>query len=229
MIVSLMASSSNNPLVTLSITCYNHERYVKAAIESALAQSYSPLHILISDDCSQDNSWNIIEKAVASYDGPHNVSIRRNAENMGPADHINLVMGMAKGDLLVGCSADDIQMPHRVQAVVDMWFENGKGDLLIHGPVIPIDLQGNLSEIPFYPSTKRNNPDVSEIALAFTTYIGASSAFSLSLIHAFPPIKYQFAYEDLVWSFRASLKKCYIYNEVPTIYYRMGGWPNHNA
>lgn len=217
-----MTESSGRPLVTLSITCYNHERYVKAAIESALAQSYSPLDILISDDCSQDNSWDIIEKTVTSYDGPHKVSIRRNAKNIGAADHINLVMEMAKGDLLVGCSADDIQMRHRVQTMVDIWCQNGKGDMLIHGPVVPMDLQGKPSDVPYYPKIQKNNPDVAEMALAFETYIGASSAFSLSLIRAFPKIKYQGAYEDLVWAFRASLQGNFVYNETPTTYYRMG-------
>lgn len=217
-----MIASSDRPLVTLSITCYNHERYVKAAIEFALAQSYSPLHILISDDCSQDNSWDIIEKTVTSYDGPHKVTIRCNAKNMGAAEHINLVMGMAKGDLLVGCSADDIQMPHRVQTMVDIWCQNGKGDILIHGPVVPMNLQGKPSDTPYYPKITKNNPDATELALAFETYIGASSAFSLSLIRAFPKIKYQGTFEDLVWSFRASLKGGLVYNETPTTYYRMG-------
>lgn len=217
-----MTSDPDNPLVTLSITCFNHEDYIEEAVQSALNQTYSSLQIIISDDCSTDQSWDIIQKTVANYTGPHKLTIRQNEVNLGLVKHINLIMELAQGKMLIGCSGDDIQMPHRVQSMVDIWQENGAGDILIHGPVTPIDLKGQIASQDMFPPICISNPSIEDIALKFETYIGASSAFSMSLIKKFPPMAYDNVYEDLIWSFRATLQKCFIYNPKITIYYRIG-------
>jgi glycosyltransferase involved in cell wall biosynthesis len=45
--------SSNRPLVSFVLLTYNQEKYVADALRAALNQTYSPLEIIISDDCSQ--------------------------------------------------------------------------------------------------------------------------------------------------------------------------------
>ena len=47
-----MADGTGRPLVTFYVIAYNQSRFVREAVESALAQTYSPLEILLSDDCS---------------------------------------------------------------------------------------------------------------------------------------------------------------------------------
>ena len=58
------------PLVSMTVICYRAERFVREAIEGALAQTYSPLEIIISDDASSDRTFEIIQEAVADYDWP---------------------------------------------------------------------------------------------------------------------------------------------------------------
>ena len=48
------------PLVTFALFTYNQERYVREAVEGVLAQTYEPLEIIISDDCSTDMTFSII-------------------------------------------------------------------------------------------------------------------------------------------------------------------------
>ena len=55
------------PLVTISMITYNQERYVRDAVRGALAQTYEPLEIVISDDCSTDSTWDIIRDEVEAY------------------------------------------------------------------------------------------------------------------------------------------------------------------
>jgi glycosyltransferase involved in cell wall biosynthesis len=46
---------------------YNHERFIAEAVRGALSQTYSPLEIIISDDCSTDRTFEIIQSEVAGY------------------------------------------------------------------------------------------------------------------------------------------------------------------
>ena len=76
-------------LVTFYILTYNHVDIISDAINAALAQTYSPLQIIVSDDCSTDATWEVIKNTVSLYTGPHKVEIRRNAVNLGISAHIN--------------------------------------------------------------------------------------------------------------------------------------------
>ncbi len=73
-----MADSCERPLVTFYVITYNQARFVREAVESALAQTYSPIEILLSDDCSTDGTFEIIQETVKGYSGPHTVILNRN-------------------------------------------------------------------------------------------------------------------------------------------------------
>lgn len=57
----------SKPLVTVIISCYNHEAFIEEAIESVLNQSYKNVQLLVYDDCSPDNSHEILLKIQAKY------------------------------------------------------------------------------------------------------------------------------------------------------------------
>ena len=50
-----------SPLVSIIIPCYNREKYIKDAIDSAINQSYNNIEIIVIDDGSVDNSANIVK------------------------------------------------------------------------------------------------------------------------------------------------------------------------
>ena len=79
------------PLATLIMLTFRQQDFVRAAVESALAQTYEPLEIIISDDCSDDETFSIIESVVAEHRGPHQVSCYRNQVNLGLIEHVNLL------------------------------------------------------------------------------------------------------------------------------------------
>lgn len=110
--------TSSNPLVTFALFSYNQEKYIREAVESALAQTYSPLEIIISDDCSSDETFKIIEEVSAAYKGPHNIITNRNAINLGLGAHVRKCMEMAVGDWLVMAAGDDISTPERTSLLM---------------------------------------------------------------------------------------------------------------
>ena len=49
-------------LISVIVTCYNGEKYIKACLESICSQTYKTLQIIVVDDGSQDKSWDVIQK-----------------------------------------------------------------------------------------------------------------------------------------------------------------------
>ena len=73
---------SQRPLVTFALFAYNQERFIREAIEGAFAQTYEPLEIILSDDCSADRTFEIIQENAAAYLGPHSVFTYRTPYNL---------------------------------------------------------------------------------------------------------------------------------------------------
>lgn len=139
----LGVNGHSRPLVTLMISCYNQEWCIRDALEGAFSQTYTPLDIIISDDCSNDSTWRIVNKVTKQYyaaGGRHKVILNRNPENLYRADPIkkNLIQeyvnSLKKGDIIVQADGDDISLPNRVEEIVKCWLDNGKRpDLIMSG------------------------------------------------------------------------------------------------
>ncbi len=128
----------NRPLVTFALFAYNQEEFILEAVKAALAQDYEPLEIIFSDDCSTDNTFAIIQDAVRNYTGPHNIIINKNKVNLGSRGlgaHVNKILEIWSGDLLVFAAGDDISMPHRTKTLVNAWIKAGRPDGSIHSAV----------------------------------------------------------------------------------------------
>ena len=118
-------SADKCPLVTFVLLTYNQERWVKIAIESVLAQDYTNLEIIISDDCSSDRTFDIIEETVRSYRGPHRVVARQTVKNCGSLLHVADVAKTARGELLVLAAGDDVSKINRVTVLQEAWKRAG--------------------------------------------------------------------------------------------------------
>ena len=101
--------------VSMSVMTYNQEQLVEQAVSSAMAQEYNgPLEILISDDCSTDDTLNILKDLISGYSGPHSIRLNVNDRNMGLIPHMHKVFAMPKYDFQVCMAGDDISKPDRV-------------------------------------------------------------------------------------------------------------------
>ncbi len=130
------------PFVSCLIPTYNQEATVEEAVLSALAQTYEPLEVIVSDDCSSDNTWNILRNISKSYKGPHQFIIRRNEKNLGIARHASLLFGLSKGDFVCGIGGDDVALTHWVSTLVAAWQEKDCMPDLVAAPVIDMDSTG---------------------------------------------------------------------------------------
>jgi cellulose synthase/poly-beta-1,6-N-acetylglucosamine synthase-like glycosyltransferase len=118
-----MTEQTNRPLITFAVFAYNQEKYVHDAVQGAFAQTYEPLEIILSDDCSADRTFNVMQEMAASYEGPHKIVLNRNKTNVGTIDHLLKVSKLASGALIVIAGGDDISKTHRTATIYKSWAE----------------------------------------------------------------------------------------------------------
>ncbi len=112
----------SGPLVTLALPCHR-EPFLAEALESVLAQTYSPLEIIVSDDASTDGTEALVRERLAAYDGPHETFFHRNDRQMG-VENYNAFMELARGEFVVVAHSDDVSLPNRVERLVEAWREH---------------------------------------------------------------------------------------------------------
>ena len=106
----------SSQLVSVIMSVHNNEATVNTAIESILDQSYKNIELIITDDCSSDNSLSIIKK----YIDKKNVKLIENSENKGLTKSLNSMIKVAQGKFIARQDADDISLFNRIQVQVDL-------------------------------------------------------------------------------------------------------------
>ncbi len=106
----------SSQLVSVIMSVHNNEATVNTAIESILGQSYKNIELIVTDDCSSDNSLSIIKK----YIDKKNVKLIENSENKGLTKSLNSMIKVAQGKFIARQDADDISLYNRIQVQVDL-------------------------------------------------------------------------------------------------------------
>lgn len=95
----------NIPKISVLIITYNQEDVLPRAIESLLSQKDYIYEICISDDCSKDNTWNVMQQYSSQYPGLF--KLNRNNPNIGMFENIEKTWTMPSGDIIYQLSGDD--------------------------------------------------------------------------------------------------------------------------
>lgn len=125
---NLPAGTPERPLVTFAVFGYNQERYIREAVEGAFDQNYTPLEIILSDDCSTDRTFELMEEMARAYRGPHQVKVRKQSENIGTLDHVLSVARIAAGEYIAVAAGDDLSKPTRVEVTI-LRMQETKADI----------------------------------------------------------------------------------------------------
>lgn len=190
------------PLVTFALLSFNQQEFVAEAIRSALTQTYSPLEILISDDLSTDDTWNVIKREIATYSGPHRIRLHRNEVNLSCTVHTLSALAMAEADLVVFGAGDDISEPERVAAIAAVAAEQPDA-LSFWSDVRLIDEDGrDMGIVSGYGLKSTATSALAEYAAAPG---GASQAYRKKIGEFFGEVDRRAASEDIVLHFRAAL------------------------
>lgn len=196
------------PLVSIVVLVYNQERYVRDAVEAALAQSYPRLEVLVSDDDSNDDSVAIAAEVLSGYTGPHMNRLNVNQHNLGIGGHINRVFELAKGDLIILAAGDDVSLPDRTSRIVDSWINAERRPSAVYCRARTIDAEGRRQgEITTALESLDPRPEelISYDASRPLLLLGACAAYTREVIDRFGPLLPRLTVEDIPLTVRASL------------------------
>ncbi|TAM09133.1 MAG: glycosyltransferase [Nevskiaceae bacterium] len=214
-------SANDSPLMSMLLITYNQERYVRDAVRGALAQTYTPLEIVISDDGSVDGTFREIQRELETYTGPHRIILNRNPRNLGISGHLGSLWPRVAGELVFVAAGDDISAPERCEKVARYWLAHGCQPDLIATDLATLDSAGRtggrvvVEDLDGYRNVEAwfaHQPRV----------VGAAHVWSRRLMQAFPPLPAG-SWEDQLMVFRAVLAGGAAVLHEPLVLYRDGG------
>lgn len=131
----------NNKIVSVIIPVYNCEKYIGDTIESAISQTYKDIEIILVDDCSTDNVFDIIKYYENKY--PKKIVYYKQEKNMGAAEARNTGLKIAKGRYVAFLDSDDLWHENKIEKQLKVMNKehiafcytaygmiNGKGEVL---------------------------------------------------------------------------------------------------
>lgn len=110
-----------SPLISVIIPCYNAEKYVESAVRSIMNQTYKNLEIILTDDCSTDSTFSILEKLAAE---DSRIKLYKNETNLKIVKTLNKMIQHANGKYIARMDADDISLLERIEKQVDFLEAN---------------------------------------------------------------------------------------------------------
>lgn len=143
----------NKFLVTVGIALYNHENYIVKCLESVVKQSFYNIELIVIDDGSSDNSFEIAKKYLDNQDFNKNYKIYTRP-NKGMCNTLNEIAQQAKGKYISFIGSDDYWMFNKIEQQV-LFLENNPDVALVHSNSIKVDKYNN--EIGFLDYSLKKN------------------------------------------------------------------------
>ena len=140
----------SNPAVSVIMSVYNGERYLRNAVESILGQTFTDFEFIIVNDGSTDRSGGIL----ADY-ADDRIRLINNSPNVGLTPSLNRALALARGRYIARMDADDISLPNRLEEQVK-FLESHKEYVLVGTSPIIIDPEGHPIRKPRYPLSDRS-------------------------------------------------------------------------
>jgi len=134
----------SNPQLSVVMSAYNSRSYLKAAIDSVLAQTFKDFELIVINDGSSDDTQTIID----SYKDPRIVKIKH--KNKGLVASLNIGLAKARGEFIARHDADDLSSPQRFEKQLVLFNSNPR--LVLVGTCVKeIDSAGKVIGRRQYP------------------------------------------------------------------------------
>ena len=154
-----------NPTIAVIIATYNGQKYISKQIDSILAQTYSNIVIYIRDDCSNDDTMNILARYKSQYGDKF--IINKNKKNLGFIRNFELLLKEADKDYIAISDQDDIWKPDKLEkelkAMLKLEKDNPNLAILVHSNLEMIDSNDKLIHQSFFSKKGYNLSDKKDL------------------------------------------------------------------
>lgn len=125
--------------VSVALCCRNGAKFLAEQLESIVTQTATPFEVVVCDDRSTDNTWDIA-RAFARSHAEIRWRIHRNESCLGVRANFEQAIRLATGDYIATCDQDDIWEPDKIEVLLAFARRNGAG--LVYSDVTFIDEKG---------------------------------------------------------------------------------------
>ena len=109
------------PLVSVITPVYNSKKYLRQSIDSVISQTYDNWEMILTDDGSNDGSWELLE-SLARTD--NRIRLIRNRKNRGSGISRNKAIKLAIGVYIAFLDSDDLWHPDKLKIQIDLMEKN---------------------------------------------------------------------------------------------------------
>ena len=209
-------------MVSIALTTYNGEKYLKQQVDSLLSQTYKDIEIVVCDDGSTDSTINILQKYSAS---DSRIKVFFNEKNLGFAKNFEKAISLCSGEFIALCDQDDVWTENHVECLVNAIEDKD----LACGNAYLVDSELNNSGIDLFSTTDceflpDNKEDWFFYFLHYGFFQGACCLFRKSLVDTALPIPEGIKFHDYWLSLTAAYRNGVKYlPENCLLYYRQHG------
>jgi len=133
------------PKVSVCIPVYNGSAYIAESIESVLGQTFEDLSLIVCDNCSTDNT----EEIVQGFHDPR-LTYTRNEKNLGLVGNANRCLSLAEGEYVYILHHDDVMLPENLAHKVRLLDEHPEVGF-VHSNIQVIDSNGDIVDLKLLP------------------------------------------------------------------------------
>lgn len=178
----------NYPFISIALCTHNGEKYLEQQLDSLLEQTYQNIEIIVVDDCSSDNTVNILER-YASKD--KRIIIYTNQSNLGFNKNFEKAFTLCKGEYIAICDQDDIWRLDKIKLLID----NIGSCSLIYSNSELIDERGNLLGRTLLDKCIRYTGDDPRVFSIYNFIAGHNILFKRTLLQKALPIPKDVIYD----------------------------------
>jgi glycosyltransferase involved in cell wall biosynthesis len=210
----------DTPLVTVICLCYNHEAFLKEAIDSVFTQRYPAIQLIVVDDASTDSSAKVIKEILKEHPEILFLSLK---SNVGNCKAFNKGFEQSTGRFIIDLAADDALMPDRIQEGINAFERSGAGYGVNFSDAELIDESG--SRLGFhsdqFPHTTIPQGDVYQPVIERYFINSPTMMMRREVLVALGGYDETLAYEDFDFWVRSSRDFLYTYTPKPLVRRRM--------
>lgn len=122
----------NTPLVTVGVVTYNSEEFIKETLDSIYNQDYPNVELIISDDCSTDDTVKVCKSWISKHESRFNgIKLVTADKNTGVSGNSNRALKEAHGEWYKCFDGDDILLPHAISSYVEYVNEHPEASQVV--------------------------------------------------------------------------------------------------